>query len=266
MRNRFPLPATAAIGAVTFCLLSAAIAPAQETEPNVSHISTHVGMMSAGMAAASGEGFSPDALQTTLRFEPITMLDDLFRDDIVLLMRHGPTDWRMSDRDGVAAGDCSQQRLMTDKGKEEMRELGIHLASNGIRPGRVLVSQWCRNQETMAALMRGFRAVDAAWADVLPVTTDPNLSLLLSLGGAADVAAMRTTIAEWTGEGADGPLLMVSHFTNIAELTEFHVYEGEILILDPKLEGRVLGYIRLNTAGPDIGHFPNARSAVAAAP
>lgn len=260
MRPSRLIHTTTTAAALAFGFLSQ-VAFAQDPEPNVSHVTSHVGMMFAGMPANTGEGFSVDSIQTSLRFEPITMLDDLFRDDIVLLMRHGPTDWSMSDRDGVAPDDCTAQRLMTPKGKLEMRELGIHLASNGIRPGRVLVSQWCRNQETMAALMQGFRAVDAAWANQLPVTTDPNLSLLLSLGGAADVAAMRATIAAWTGEDADGPLLMVSHFTNIAELTEFHVYEGEILVLDPTLGGRVLGYIRLNTAAPDVGHFPNARSA-----
>lgn len=228
---------------------------AQESGPNVSSVTAHVGMMVAGMPDPEGEGFDPSELRTSLRFEPITMLEDLFRNDVVFLMRHGPTDWSMSDLKGVAANDCAHQRLMTEKGREEMRELGIHLASNGIRPGRVLVSEWCRDQETVAALVEGFKAVDAAWASSLSITTDPSLSLLLSLGGAADVAAMRDTIANWTGEGEDGPLLMISHFTNIAELTEFHVYEGEMLVLDPKLNGRVLGYVRLDTAAPDVGHF-----------
>jgi phosphohistidine phosphatase SixA len=247
-------------------LVAGSAAPAQDMAaglptPNVTALTEHVGMMVAGMPTPFGEGYDPASMTTSLRFEPITMLDDLFRTDVVFLMRHGPTDWSMADADGVAPGDCARQRLMTETGKTEMSELAIHLASNGILPGRIVVSPWCRNQETLAAMTQGFRAVDRAWADGLDIETDQNLALLLSLGGAANVAAMRETIGSWTGEGADGPLLLISHFTNIAELTEFHVYEGEILVLDPRLDGRVLGYLRLDTAAPDVGHFPNATDA-----
>jgi phosphohistidine phosphatase SixA len=259
---------THAVGAAACAavLAIASPAPAQDMGaspegPNVTSVTEHVGMMFAGMPTPLGLGYDPAAMTTSLRFEPITMLDDLFRKDIVLLMRHGPTDWSMSDADGVAPEDCDRQRLMTERGKTDMSELGIHLASNGIRPGRVVASPWCRNQETLAALMAGFRAVDSVWTDGLDVETDQNLALLLSLGGAATVTEMREMIRGWTGEGADGPLLLISHFTNIAELTEFHVYEGEILVLDPTRDGRVLGYVRLDTAGPDVGHFPNAPGA-----
>ena len=42
---------------------------------------------------------------------------------------------------------------------------------------------------------------------------------------------------------------------NKAELTEFAVYKGEALVLDPKQNNRVSGYLRLKTASPDVGHF-----------
>jgi phosphohistidine phosphatase SixA len=90
------------------------------------------------------------------------------------------------------------------------------------RPGRVIVSPWCRNQETLEALLAGFRAVDVGWADSLPVETNRALALLLSLGGAADVTIMREMIESWDGTAAEGPLLLISHFTNIDELTDFH--------------------------------------------
>ena len=85
--------------------------------------------------------------------------------------------------------------------------------------------------------------------------TDPSLNLLLALQGAPNVTALRERILGWDGGNGSGPLLIVTHFTNIDELTEFHVYEGEILVLDPKRDGRVLGYLRLRSAGPDVGHF-----------
>ena len=217
----------------------------------------------ARMGAAGGEmtveagAVTEAAPREGLVFEPWQMLDDLGRADIVLLMRHGPTDWSRRDADGVGATDCANQRLLSAEGRARMRDLGVLLAGNGVRPARVVVSQWCRGQETLAALREGFALVDPAYAAGLDARTDPGANLLLSLGGAATVTPLRATISGWPEEArrAGGPLLVVTHFTNIAELTEFNVYEGEMLVLDPRLDNRVLGYLRLRSAGPDVGHF-----------
>lgn len=192
-----------------------------------------------------------------LRFEPWQMLDELFRDDIVLVMRHGPTDWSMRDASDVAPTDCDDQRVMTEDGKERMRQLGVLLVANGLVPGRIMVSEWCRNQETLAALSEGMLEIDDAALLGKPIETVPALNLLLSLQGAPNVTAMRQIITNWDGSDGTGPLLLISHYTNIEELTEFRVYEGELLVVDPKRDNRVLGYLRLKSAGPDAGHFPD---------
>ncbi len=207
---------------------------------------------------SGAQDVSPEALDDSLQFEPYDIVGELVRDDLVLLMRHGPTDWSKRDVKDVAPTDCANQRIMTPLGEERMRSLGILMAGNGLRPGKVMVSEWCRNQQTKDRILEGFELVDPAYAQAVPVETDPGLNLLLSLQGAPDVTDMRETILAWDGpEEGDpgGPLLMISHFTNIAEITEFHVYEGEALIVDPKQSGRVLGYLRLRSAAPDEGHF-----------
>jgi hypothetical protein len=198
---------------------------------------------------------SAEALNTSLRFEPLTMVSDLYRDDIVFLMRHGPTDWSQIDRRGVDPKDCEHQRLMTDEGKEAMRQLGMHLIVSEIIPAQIRVSQWCRNAETLEALTEGMLAIDPSVAGNLVAVEDPGLNLLLSLGGAATVTPIKQMIADWMERGSEGPLLLITHYTNIEELTEFRVYEGEILVLDPTLDNRVLGYLRLDTASPDTIHF-----------
>ena len=218
--------------------------------------------------AAAGDA-SPEALDDALRFEPYDVLGELVRDDLVILMRHGPTDWSKRDVKDVEPTDCENQRIMTALGEERMRSMGILMAGNGLRPGRIVVSEWCRNQQTVDRLLEGFALVDESYAEELPVETSGDLNLLLSLQGAPDVTAMRERILAWDGPeegGPSGPLLMVSHFTNIAELTEFHVYEGEALIVDPKLEGRVLGYLRLRSAAPDEGHFQPGETATNVSP
>lgn len=214
--------------------------------------SEHVGQMTMTMRPGTHSSQAP--VRDTLRFEPWQMLVDLFRDDVVLLMRHGPTDWSRDDPRGVLPTDCANQRVMTPDGQDQMRDLGILLAGNGIVPGHIVVSEWCRNQQTLDALVEGISMVVPGFTSRAGIETDPAANLLLSLEGAATVTELRHRISSWKGS-ADGPLLIISHFTNIAELTEFHVYEGEILVLDPGRRNRVLGYLRLNSAAPDIGHF-----------
>ncbi|MEM9429613.1 MAG: hypothetical protein AAGA32_08965 [Pseudomonadota bacterium] len=222
------------------------------TEGRIDQVSTHMGEMIVTMETEADTKTERD----TVRFEPWQMANDLLnRDDIVFLMRHGPTDWTKRDIVNVAPTDCANQRIMTEDGKEDMLNFGILLAANDVRPGKIIVSEWCRNQQTVSAFMDGMRMVNPDYAESLTIETSADLNLLLSLQGAPTVTAMREMISTWTGEDHDGPLLLISHFTNIDELTEFHVYEGELLVLDPKRENRVLGYVRLKSASPDVGHF-----------
>jgi phosphohistidine phosphatase SixA len=237
----------------TILILAAGTGAAQDMATgDIVQRSEHAGEMSVSMPPAPAH--LPEPLRETLRFEPWQMLEDLFRDDIVLLMRHGPTDWSRDDPSGVLPTDCANQRVMTADGMDRMRDFGVLLAGNGIVPGRILVSEWCRNQQTLEALVEGISLVDPEFLNYAEIETNPAANLLLSLEGAATVTELRRLIADWQGS-ASGPLLIISHFTNIAELTEFHVYEGEILVLDPDRRSRVLGYLRLRSAAPDVGHF-----------
>lgn len=218
---------------------------------NITRASNLAGEMSVTMSADSKD----EAVTEVLRFEPWQMLDELFRDDIVLLMRHGPTDWSMRDASDVDPTDCENQRVMSEAGKLQMRDLGTLLVVNGLVPGRIVVSEWCRNQQTFEGLERGMLRADDASLLSTTVETSADLNLLLSLQGAPNVTNLRQLITEWDGSGGNGPLLIISHYTNIQELTQFNVYEGEMLVIDPKRDNRVLGYLRLKSAAPDIGHF-----------
>ena len=209
----------------------------------------------AGVTYPDAEGALADKVEGSLRFEPITMLSDLYRDDIVFLMRHGPTDWSQMDRRAVDPKDCEHQRMLTASGREAMRQLGMHLAVSEILPAEIRVSPWCRNTDTLTGLMEGIRQLIPDYDRSVLVTEDYGLGLLLSLGGAPTVAPIREAIDDWRARGPTGPLLLITHYTNIEELTYFRVYEGEILVLDPTLGNRVLGYLRMDSAQPDAIHF-----------
>jgi hypothetical protein len=233
-------------------LLAASAATAQEISGRVDQDGPG-GRMTMVMP---GSATDPDrVVSEELTFQPWEMLDALERDDVVMLMRHGPTDWSRRDMTDVAPTDCANQRVMTEAGKRQMYELGALLVANDLRPGRIVVSEWCRNQETWEAMRAGMLDAQEGALDGVEVSTMGDLNLLLSLQGAPNVTAMREFISRWDGGDGDGPLLIISHFTNIQELTEEAVYEGQMLVLDPDLGNRVLGELRLGSAAPDVGHF-----------
>lgn len=225
--------------------------PEEKAKGRIERISQHSGEMTMTMPALA----AGDEITESLRFEPWQMLDDLFRDDVVFLMRHGPTDWDKRDAYDVAPDDCANQRIMTPEGQRQMYEMGALMVANDLVPGRVVVSRWCRNQQTFEALREGMLVADPQALDGVEIETVDDLNLLLSLQGAPNVTRLRQMVTDWDGSEASGPLLVITHYTNINELTEFSVYEGEMLMVDPKRDNRVLGYLRLRSAAPDIGHF-----------
>ena len=220
----------------------------------IQKVSTHIGAMT---SALEDPVFGVDG---TVVFEPFQAADDMFsRGDLVFLMRHGPTDWSKRDENGVASTDCENQRIMTEIGQIQMRTFASTLASNGVFPSEIVVSEWCRNQQTLDAMLAGFSNVDSDRMADIPVETDAGVNLLLSLGGAPNVVGLRDRISSWQGNpDRPGPLLIISHYTNIEELTQFRVLEGEVIVIDPALDNRVLGYIRLESAAPDEGHFADS--------
>ena len=264
------LPTRRAFGMALLCLvgIAAPLAPAHAAthgagQPmgRITQLTDTMGGMDVDLPEAMADRLparlEADGTQRrdSLRFEPYQMLDELFRPDIVFLMRHGPTDWSMRDAKDVAPTDCANQRLLTSDGADRMHDLGLLLAANDIRPARIVTSEWCRNQATRDAVVEGMSVIAPDYAEGIDLVTDPALNLLLSLQGAPDVEDLRTLISTWDGGDGSGPLLVISHFTNIEELTNFSVYEGEMLMIDPKRDNRVLGYVRLRSAGPDVGHF-----------
>ena len=238
--------------AILFATLLASPSFSQDNKwDNIRQVTTHIGEMTSTLS--SDDAYSDDRIG----FEPFQLYEDMFdRDDVVFLMRHGPTDWSKRDEYNVAPDDCENQRVMTEEGKGRMTRLGEILANNDIFPSQIVVSEWCRNHETHQAFMEGIAKIDPERAADLPFEVDPNVNLLLSLQGAPSVQDLKERITNWDGNpDRSGPLLIISHYTNIEELTQFRVFEGEALVIDPKRDNRVIGYFRLASAGPDEGHF-----------
>jgi phosphohistidine phosphatase SixA len=66
----------------------------------------------------------------------------------VLYMRHAATDFSQNDSRMKSYEDCANQRNLTDRGRVEAREIGMHVKRLGIPVGEVLASPFCRTMET----------------------------------------------------------------------------------------------------------------------
>jgi phosphohistidine phosphatase SixA len=137
----------------------------------------------------------------------------------VILMRHGDAPGR-NEPVGFNLDDCSTQRNLSDKGRNEARELGEMFRGRGINITKVLTSRWCRARETAELLKLG--AVENAPAfDNLEINKQRAAELL---------DREREQIASWRGPGV---LLIVTHGSNIKALTGLDLEQGAMIVTNP---------------------------------
>jgi len=66
----------------------------------------------------------------------------------VLYLRHTSTDFSQNDARMTSYADCSTQRNLTDKGRDEARAIGSHIKRLKIPIGTIYASPFCRTVET----------------------------------------------------------------------------------------------------------------------
>jgi broad specificity phosphatase PhoE len=157
----------------------------------------------------------------------------------IALIRHAdapgvgdPAGWRLDD--------CSTQRNLSERGRQQARALGDAFRANAITPEQMVSSQWCRAVET-ATLMR-LGPLDQQQAF--------NNAYVLSAKRAELTRAAREFLSGWSGRGL---LVVVTHGDNIQLLAGVMPSQGEIVAVrrDPADSAKlaVVGRIR----GTDTG-------------
>jgi phosphohistidine phosphatase SixA len=119
-------------------------------------------------------------------------------------------------------GDCTTQRNLDDRGREQARAIGNWLRSKGITSARVYSSQWCRCLET------------AKLIDLGPVAELPALNSFYELvqNREPNLRALREFIAT---QPRDGKLIiLVTHFVTISAIADRGVSSGEGVLLELK--------------------------------
>jgi phosphohistidine phosphatase SixA len=131
--------------------------------------------------------------------------------------------------------DCSTQRRLSERGKQQAREIGSLFATRAAPIERVLSSRYCRALETGSI----------AFEDDPPEKFDP-LDLLSDdpEKAKAQNEAVIKEVGTFTGSGI---LIMITHLENIKALTGMRTHDGEAILV--RAEGDrllVLGRIRFN--------------------
>lgn len=161
------------------------------------------------------------------------LIDELGRGGYVLYLRHTSTDFSQNDSRMTSYADCTTQRNLTDRGREEARMLGQHVKRLKIPIGEVLASPFCRTMQT-ARLAFGKATA----------TNDVR-------GGPASnegerYAALRRLLSSVVPKGENR--VLSSHGNPFYALAgPPYLAEGEVAVVRPEGDGRfsVIGRIRL---------------------
>lgn len=157
----------------------------------------------------------------------------------VVVIRHASTDPGVGDPPGYRLDDCTTQRNLSPKGREEARRIGAAFRAHGVPIGRVLSSQWCRCLET-ARLAFG--------------TAEPWLPLNSFFDDRSREPEQTRAVRALAGKRpAAGNLVLVTHQVNISALTGLFPAPGEIVVLTPQGEGafRVAGRLAPTSLSPN---------------
>ncbi len=147
------------------------------------------------------------------------MIDRMKAGGHILMIRHALAPGS-GDPANFKIGDCSTQRNLDNRGREQARAIGNWLRSNGITSARMYSSQWCRCLET------------ARLIDLGPVAELPALNSFYELvqNREPNLRALREFIA---GQPRDGKLIiLVTHFVTISAIADRGVSSGEGVILE----------------------------------
>ena len=137
---------------------------------------------------------------------------------IVAIVRHAHAPGT-GDSTKLRLDDCTTQRNLDERGREQAREIGAAIRAAGVTVDRVLTSQWCRCRDTARLL------------DLRPVEDFPTLNSFFRNPDRADrqTAELRQFLFDLPpGES----VVLVTHYVNIRALTGRGASSGEVFLIE----------------------------------
>ncbi|BFM50210.1 histidine phosphatase family protein [Marinomonas sp. THO17] len=143
--------------------------------------------------------------------------DTMAQPGVHALVRHALAPG-MGDPANFQVDDCTTQRILDSRGRQQATQIGEALRQQGIRFDQVLSSQWCRCLETAELMKMG------------SVQVEPMLNSFFSRPGKskAQTSALRAFLSSLP---SDSKTLLVTHQVNITALTGIFPRSGEMVLV-----------------------------------
>lgn len=139
----------------------------------------------------------------------------LDRPGSIAIMRHALAPGT-GDPSRFTLGDCSTQRNLDERGRDQARRIGEAFRERGLEFAQVLSSQWCRTRETAELLELG------------PVSDAPSLNSFFQDFSTRESQTRETLDLIGSTEGR---LMLVTHQVNISALAGRGTRSGEVLVI-----------------------------------
>ncbi len=150
----------------------------------------------------------------------------------VLLMRHALAPG-VGDPEDFNVNDCSTQRLLSDEGRQDARDIGQWLQRREVKILRVESSRWCRAKETAQLLNIG---------KVRPNRNLDSLFQETNLESHPQTANIKKRIINH--RNSRGLLVFVGHFVNFQAVAGVSLESGQGVLVRATPQGaiQVVGY------------------------
>ena len=136
------------------------------------------------------------------------------------------------DPDDFDINDCSSQRNLSEKGRDQSKKIGDFFKINKIKIDMVLSSEWCRCKDTAKLAFGNFKTFSAL---------NSFYEARFAKNKSEQIKELRNFIRNWED---DSNLIIVTHFVVISTLLNKGVSSGEMIITDKKLN--ILGSLEIN--------------------
>lgn len=149
----------------------------------------------------------------------------------VLMIRHADAPG-FSDPPSLKVSDCSTQRNLGERGRQQARFLGEWLAQQGVTSARMMSSPWCRCLDTATLMAKG------------PVQAVPALGSFFKNMSLSDqqTIALRTFLAQQLKVSPWQPIVLVTHQVNISAFTGQSVGQGDVMLVKVSPEGAYVSH------------------------
>ena len=145
------------------------------------------------------------------------VLENLKKGGNLIFIRHAYAPGG-GDPDNFNINDCSTQRNLSDKGREQAKNIGIFFKNNQIPIDKVISSEWCRCKETAQISFSKYDTKNFL---------NSFFSQKFSKNRSKQIKDLKKFIKKWD---KNKNLVLVTHYVLISEVLNYAPQSGEIVI------------------------------------